>query len=64
MNKEQTDKIPYAITSGGDPFTSVDLLATGDSAALNIDITAADWAAAYAGSYSDTVTFTVAYTNT
>ena len=58
---DNTKTIPYTITSGGNVFTSVDLLNTGDSAALKIDITAADWSAAYAGSYSDIVTFTVAY---
>ena len=58
---DNTKTIPYTITSGGNAFNSVDLFATGDSAALKIDITAAAWSAAYAGSYSDIVTFTVAY---
>ena len=58
---DKTKTIPYTITSGGKAFTSVDLLATGDSAALKIDITATAWSAACAGSYSDIVTFTVAY---
>ncbi len=60
---DATKTIPYAITTGGEAFTSVNLLATGDKADLKIDITADAWAAAYAGSYSDTVTFTVAYVN-
>ena len=61
-NADDTTKtIPYTITSGGSAFTSVDLFATGDSAALKIEITAEAWSAAYAGSYSDVVTFTVAY---
>ena len=61
-NADDTTKtIPYTITSGGSAFTSVDLFATGDSVALKIDITAEAWSAAYAGSYSDIVTFTVAY---
>ncbi len=58
---DNTKTIPYTITSGGNAFNSVDLFATGDSAALKIDITAEAWSAAYAGSYSDVVTFTVAY---
>lgn len=60
---DDTKTIPYTITSGGNAFTSVNLLKTGDSAALKIDITAEAWSAAYAGDYSDIVTFTVAYVN-
>ena len=33
----------------------------GDKTELSIHITANDWNAAYAGEYSDTVTFTVSY---
>lgn len=36
-------------------------LTAGDRTALTIDITQADWDAAYAGNYSDTVTFTISY---
>ena len=54
--------IPYAIKdSEGAAFTSATYLTEGDKTELSIHITANDWNAAYAGEYSDTVTFTVSY---
>ena len=54
--------IPYAIKdSTGAAFTSATYLTEGDKTELSIHITAEDWNAAYAGDYSDTVTFTVSY---
>ena len=59
---DTTKVIPYAIKdSAGNAFTSATYLTEGDKTALSIRITAADWNAAYAGEYSDTVTFTVSY---
>ena len=59
---DATKVIPYAIKdSKGAAFTSATYLTEGDKTELSIHITANDWNAAYAGDYSDTVTFTVSY---
>ena len=59
---DATKVIPYAIKdSEGAAFTSATYLTEGDKTELSIHITADDWNAAYAGEYSDTVTFTVSY---
>ena len=59
---DATKVIPYAIKdSEGAAFTSATYLTEGDKTELSIHITANDWNAAYAGEYSDTVTFTVSY---
>ena len=59
---DNTKVIPYAIKdSEGAAFTSATYLTEGDKTELSIHITADDWNAAYAGDYSDTVTFTVSY---
>ena len=59
---DEAKVIPYAIKdSTGEAFTSATYLTEGDKTELSIHITANDWNAAYAGDYSDTVTFTVSY---
>ena len=59
---DATKVIPYTIKdSEGTAFTSATYLTEGDKTELSIHITADDWNAAYAGDYSDTVTFTVSY---
>ena len=59
---DNTKVIPYAIKdSEGAEFTSATYLTEGDKTELSIHISADDWNAAYAGDYSDTVTFTVSY---
>lgn len=58
---DNTKVIPYTVTSGETAFTSATYLATGEKTDLTININADDWNKAYAGSYSDTVTFTVSY---
>ena len=59
---DNTKVIPYAIKDAdGAAFTSATYLTEGDKTELSIQITADDWNAAYAGDYSDTVTFTVSY---
>ena len=59
---DSTKVIPYAIKdSTGAEFTSATYLTAGEKTELSIHITTADWNAAYAGEYSDTVTFTVSY---
>ncbi|MGN0442589.1 MAG: hypothetical protein ACI4FO_07775 [Acutalibacteraceae bacterium] len=58
---DETKVIPYTVTAGNTAFTSETYLATGDSTELTINITQDDWNKAYAGDYSDTVTFEVSY---
>ena len=59
---DNTKVIPYEIQdSEGTAFTFATYLTEGDKTELSIHITADDWNAAYAGEYSDTVTFTVSY---
>ena len=59
---DSTKVIPYEIKdSEGAVFTSATYLTEGDKTELSIHITTDDWNAAYAGDYSDTVTFTVSY---
>ena len=59
---DNTKVIPYVIKdSQGAAFTSATYLTEGDKTELSIHITANDWNAAYAGEYSDTVTFTITY---
>ncbi len=58
---DNTKVIPYEITADSAAFTSAVYLATGDATDLTINILQDDWDQAYAGSYSDTVTFTVSY---
>ena len=62
-NKNDASKtIAYQIMSGSSVFSSVDF-GTNKSLPLTIDITQAAWNQAAAGDYTDTVTFTVAYTD-
>ena len=59
---DTTKVIPYVIKdASGAGFTTATYLTEGDKTVLSIHITADDWNAAYAGDYTDTVTFTVSY---
>ena len=59
---DTTKVIPYVIKdASGAAFTTATYLTEGDKTDLSIHITADDWNAAYAGDYTDTVTFTVSY---
>ena len=59
---DTTKVIPYVIKdASGAAFTTATYLTEGDKTVLSIHITADDWNAAYAGDYTDTVTFTVSY---
>ncbi len=58
---DSTKIIPYTVNDANGVFTEASYLAKGDKTDLTINITAEDWNKAYAGSYSDTVTFTVSY---
>ena len=62
---DNTKTIAYAVNdANGDAFTVGTYTTAGDKTDLTIDITQAAWNAAFAGQYSDTVTFTVSYINT
>lgn len=61
---DETKTIAYTVSAGGAAFTSEQYETAGDSTALTIEITQEAWNAAYAGEYSDTVTFTVSYAET
>ena len=61
---DNTKTIAYTIKDANGAFTSAQYTTAGDKTDLTIDITQAAWNAAFAGSYSDTVTFTVSYINT
>ena len=59
---DTTKVIPYVIKdASGAAFTTATYLTEGDKTVLSIHITADDWNAAYAGDYTDTVTFTGSY---
>lgn len=58
---DETKTIAYAVNSQGEAFSSAEYQDEGDSTDLTIDITQAAWNAAYAGDYSDIVTFTISY---
>lgn len=67
MLKNQADAsktIAYTINDANGAFTSAQYTTAGEQTPLTIDITQAAWNAAFAGQYSDTVTFTVSYINT
>lgn len=66
--KNQADPsvtIAYTITenNSSEAFTSASYLKAGDKTDLIIGITKAEWEKAYAGVYSNTVTFQIAYTD-
>lgn len=66
--KNQADAaktIAYSIQdANGDAFAAGTYTTAGDKTDLTINITQAAWNGAFAGQYSDTVTFTVSYINT
>lgn len=65
--KNQADSsktIAYTIKDANGAFTGAQYTTAGDKTDLTIDITQDEWNAAFAGDYSDTVTFTVSYINT
>ena len=61
---DTTKTIAYTIKAGEDAFTSARYTTAGQETPLTIDITQEAWNTAFAGSYSDTVTFTVSYIDT
>lgn len=61
-NTEDNAKtIPYKVMTNTGEFTSAEYTAVGQKTDLTLDIELNDWNRAFAGNYSGTVTFTVAY---
>lgn len=58
---DSSKTIAYVINAGNAAFSEGLYRTAGDKTELTIDITQDAWNAAYAGSYSDTVVFTVSY---
>ncbi len=58
---DPTKTIAYSVKNGENAFTAASYDTAGESTALTIEITEEAWNAAFAGEYSDTVTFTVTY---
>ena len=58
---DENEIIPYAIQADGTAFDSGEYTKAGQSTKLTIDISKKDWEEAAAGTYSDTVTFTISY---
>lgn len=64
-NKADENKtIAYTVKDADGAFTAGLYTSAGQETSLTIDITQEAWNAAFAGAYSDTVTFTVSYVNT
>lgn len=61
---DQTKTIAYAIKADDATFENATYKTEGDSTDLTVEITQAAWDAAFAGDYSDTVTFTISYVET
>ncbi|HJD22700.1 MAG TPA: hypothetical protein H9694_00980 [Firmicutes bacterium] len=58
---DETKAIPYTVNGEGGAFSSGVYTKAGDKTDLTIHIAQEDWNAAYAGSYSGRVIFTVSY---
>jgi len=64
--KDKTKTLTYTINEKTDKetvFTSADYLTAGEKTDLTIGITKEEWEKAYAGVYSNTVTFKIEYTD-
>lgn len=60
-SKDDSKTLAYEIQTAGQKFAYATYTTTDDRTALTIHIAKADWNAAYAGDYADTVTFTISY---
>lgn len=63
VHTNEKEVLPYTIVDDAtnEVFTSASYTDQGQTTDLSINIAASDWASAYAGAYSDTVTFTISY---
>lgn len=59
--KDKSKTLAYQIQTNGKEFESASYLNANESTKLNIHIAQKAWNKAYAGSYSDTVKFTISY---
>lgn len=60
-SKDLTKTIPYKLMNGNSEFKSASYSASGNNTPLTLSINKTDWDNAYAGSYSDTLVFTISY---
>ena len=60
-SKDSSKTISYKLMNGNNEFTSASYLASGNSTPLTVSINKSEWDNAYAGSYSDTIVFTISY---
>ena len=60
-SKDSSKTISYKLMNGNSEFTSASYLASGNSTPLTVSINKSEWDNAYAGSYSDTIVFTISY---
>lgn len=59
--KDETQTLAYIINENETVFTSAEYLKAGEKTDLTIDISKDEWEKAYAGVYSNTVTFKIEY---
>lgn len=60
-SKDSSKTISYNLMNGNSVFTSASYIESGSSTPLTVSINKSEWDNAYAGSYSDTIVFTISY---
>ena len=60
-DKDSSQTIPFALYAGNSPFSKAEFTNTNDKVQLSVHIDQSDWNKAPAGSYTGSVTFTIAY---
>ena len=60
-SKDESKTIAYKIMDGNKEFSSATYAESGNSTNLTLSIDKSEWDKAYAGSYSDTLVFTISY---
>ena len=60
-DKDSSQTIPFTLYAGNSPFSKAEFTNTNDKVQLSVHIDQSDWNKAPAGSYTGSVTFTIAY---
>ena len=60
-SKDESKTIAYKIMDGNKEFSTATYAESGNSTNLTLSIDKSEWDKAYAGSYSDTLVFTISY---
>lgn len=60
-SKNESKTIAYKIMDGNKEFSTATYAESGNSTNLTLSIDKSEWDKAYAGSYSDTLVFTISY---